>query len=205
MNLRVSSEDEYFNSKDKPYGLSFGEWTVKWWRWIISVPIERNPALDNNGHNSGVNQTGPVWFLTGTFGENKMPTRNCIVPSDKACLFPVINYEINQLEDSSLDSDEAMINHVVQDINDIVKKEVIVDGKNFPAYRVQSSPEVFYLELEPSNCLGLMPGLIKVAADGYWAFLKPLNVGKHEIYFHGACSGGIRNSTARYLLNVVEQ
>jgi hypothetical protein len=205
MNFNLSPGDVYFSPNEKPYGFSFGEWSVNWWRWIVSIPMEKNPALDNDGYNSGINQTGPVWFLAGTFGENKMPIRNCVVPSDKAIFFPVINYEINQLEDSSLKSDEAMINHVVGDINDIVKKDVIVDGQNIPAYRVQSFPKVFYLDLEPSNCLDLEPGLIKVAADGYWAFLKPLNVGKHEIYFHGSCSGGTRNSTARYFLSVVEE
>lgn len=201
----MSSADTYFNPAEKPYGLSFGEWTVKWWRWIVSIPIERNPALDYVGQNSGANQTAPVWFLAGTFGENKRPIRKCTVPRNMAFFFPIINYEINQLEDSSLKSDQEMISHVVDDINDIIKKVVTVDGNNIPAYRVQSSPEVFYLNLGPSNCLGLKPGLVKVAADGYWAFLKPLSIGEHEIFFHGSCSGGIRNSTAQYFLSVGTQ
>lgn len=204
MNFDTSSDYCYYTPGEKPYGISFGEWSVNWWRWIVSIPVERNPALDNDGYNTGINQRGPVWFLAGTFGENKMPVRSCIIPSDKAVFFPVINYEINKLEDPSLNSDRAMIKHVINDIDDIVKKDVIVDGENIPAYRIQSFPEVFCLNLPEDNCLGLRPGLIKVAADGYWAFLKPLNTGKHKIYFHGSCSGGTRNSTAWYNLTVAE-
>jgi len=186
-----------------PYGLSYGQWTVRWWQWAVSSPIEVNPIVDSTGEYGLTNQSGPVWFLAGTRGENKLPIRKCTIPFGKAILFPVINYEINQLEDPTLTNESAMVKHVVEDINDIVKKVAIIDGKNVPTYRVQSSPRVFYLTASNDNWLGITPGVVSAAADGYWVFLKPLEVGRHEIFFHGSCSGGTRNSTARYFLNVV--
>jgi hypothetical protein len=51
-----------------------------------------NPIVDNTGKHAGINQGGPVWFLAGTPGDNKIPIRKCIVPYGKALLFPVINY-----------------------------------------------------------------------------------------------------------------
>jgi hypothetical protein len=205
MNVKVSSAAAYFSPKDKPYGFSFGEWTVRWWQWAVSSPFDVNPIIDNTGKYAGINQTGPVWFLAGTNGENQVPVRKCVVQFGKALLFPVINYEINQLEDPKLRTQHAMVKHVVDDINDIVKKEALVDGQSIPTYRVQSSPKVFYLDACKDNWLGITPGLIKAAADGYWVFLKPLDIGEHDIYFHGSCSGGLRNSTARYILTVSEQ
>jgi hypothetical protein len=192
----------YYTKKEKPYGFSYGEWTVKWWQWAVSLPININPIVDETGRYANMNQNGPVWFLAGTLGENKMPIRNCVVPIGKALLFPVINYEINQLEDPNLRTEHAMVKHVVDDINDIINKEAIVDGNRIPTYRVQSSPRVFPLYVCKDNWLDISPGLIKAAADGYWVFLKPLDSGKHEIYFHGSCSGGLRNSTAKYSITV---
>lgn len=202
--LKVKSKSNliYYSIKEKPYGYSYGEWTVKWWQWAVSSPIHMNPVVDNTGKYGGVNQTGPVWFLAGTLGENKMPIRKSVIPFGKAILFPVINYEINQFEDPKLRTELAMVKHVVDDINDIVNKEAIVDGKNIPTYRMQSSPKVFNLDVCEDNWLGISSGLIKAAADGYWVFLKPLDIGKHEIYFHGSCSGGLRNSTARFTVTV---
>jgi hypothetical protein len=192
----------YYTKKEKPHGLSYGEWTVKWWQWAVSSPKNENPIVDNTGKYADINQEGPVWYLAGTSGENNIPIRKCSVPFGKSILFPVINYEINQLEDPKLRTEDAMVKHVVDDINDIVKKEAIVDGVSMPAYRVQSSPEVFELDVCEDNWLEISPGLIKAAADGYWVFLKPLDLGKHEIYFHGSCSGGFRNSTAKFTVTV---
>ena len=202
LKIRSQSNLIYYTKKEKPYGLSYGEWTVKWWQWAVSSPVDVSPIVDESGKYANTNQNGPVWFLAGTLGENKMPIRNCVVPIGKSLLFPVINYEINQLEDPNLRTDQAMVKHVVDDINDIINKEAIVDGNRIPTYRVQSSPKVFPLRICKDNWLGISPGLIKAAADGYWVFLKSLDIGKHEIYFHGSCSGGLRNSTAKYGITV---
>ena len=196
------TEVKYYLPEHKPYGLSYGEWTVKWWQWAVTSSVDINPVSDDSGKYAHIEQDGPVWFLAGTFTENRMSIRKCNVPFGKAILFPVINYEINLEEDPTLRTDDEMVKHVVNDINDIVKRIVIVNSVNIPSYRVQSIPKVFDLRISENNCLGLTPGIKRVAADGYWSFLQPLSPGLHEIYFHGSCSGGIRNSTAKYLITV---
>jgi hypothetical protein len=82
-----------------------------------------NPIVDNTGKHAGINQGGPVWFLAGAPGGNKIPIRKCVVPYQKALLFPVITYEINQLEALKLRTVRAMVKHVVDDITDIVKRQ----------------------------------------------------------------------------------
>lgn len=203
--VKSRSNPMYYSKKEKPYGYSYGEWTVKWWQWAVSSPVDMNPVIDDTGKYGGVNQSGPVWYLAGTLGENKLPVRKCVIPIGKALLFPVINYEINQLEDPKLKNGAALVKDVVEDIDDIIKKEAIVDGVSIPTYRVQSSPNVFPLNVCNNNWLNISPGLVDAAADGYWVFLKPLEPGSHEIYFHGSCSGGTRNSKARYFLDITDQ
>ena len=91
-----------------------------------------------------------------------------------------------------------MVNHVQKDIDDIVVNEATVDGQKVPIFRVKSEPRIFSLMVREENKLGIPVGNNMASADGYWVFIKSLNEGQHEIYFHGACSGGIRNASAQY-------
>jgi hypothetical protein len=193
---------EVYTPDDKPFGLTYGQWTAKWWKWVLSVPSTNNPLLDDSGSLAEVNQNGPVWFLAGTLGENKCPERSCQLPTGKSVLFPVINYEANVVENPELSSNQQLIEHVMEDMNDIVVKEATVDGEKVSVYRIHSNPFIFDMRLERTNILKLSPQTINVAADGYWVFLKPLKQGRHEIYFHGSCSGGTRSSAAIYHINV---
>jgi hypothetical protein len=187
-----------FRPDEKPFGLTYGQWTAKWWQWALSIPSTNNPISDETGEHASTNQNGPVWFLAGTFGENKIPNRRCEIPYGKAVLFPVINYEANYLQDPQLNCNSELIRHVTEDINDITTLIARFDGNNVGICRVQSDPSTFPLIIHTENSLGVSGGHTIAAADGYWVFLRPMPTGKHDIYFHGACSGGIRNSSAKY-------
>lgn len=202
--VNKASEIDFYTPSEIPFGLTFGQWTVKWWQWVFSSPGIKNPILDNDGRHAGVNQSGPVWFLGGTFGENRIPDRTTTIPYGKAILFPVINYEMNSLEDPNMRDEKQLLDHVCRDVDDIVITETLIDGVKIPACRIKSDPPTFDLLMMPNNCLRIAPGRTMAAADGYWVFLKPLLPGMHEIYFHGACSAGTRNATAFYHLTISE-
>jgi hypothetical protein len=194
---------EFFTPEDTPYGLTFGQWTVRWWQWANSFPKAGSAIFDSTGKYAHVNQRGPVWFLAGTAGENKTPMRKCTLPSGKSILFPVINYEINELEKPELKTRSLLIKHVTEDINDIVIKNAIVDSVKIPIYRIQSDPPIFPLVINENNPLGIRGGSTQAAADGYWVFLKSISSGEHNIRFHGSCSGGTRTASAIYRLRIV--
>ena len=194
---------DFFRPDSKPFGFTYGQWTVKWWQWAHGSPNETNPVLDHTGRYADVNQDGPVWFLAGTFGEGYVAQRACEIPFGKAILFPVINYEMNGLENPDIRTGYDLIEHVSLDIDDIVVKMALVDGEQAPIYRVQSDPPLFELSISSDNCMGIPGGGSTVAAaDGYWVFLKSLSVGKHQIFFHGSCAEGTRNTAAVYNLTV---
>ena len=81
-----------------------------------------------------------------------------------------------------------------------MKLEATVDDWPVTSYRVISDPIIFDINIREENRLGLPVGMNRASADGYWIFLKPLSPGEHRLYFHGSCSGGIRNATASYQL-----
>ena len=75
----------------KPHGLSYGEWSARWWQWAFSIPKSVNPLVYDDAP-CGVMQTGNVWFLAGKgFGASGAGIRNCTIPSGTSLFFPVIN------------------------------------------------------------------------------------------------------------------
>ena len=62
------SSVEYFDHDDEPYGLTYGQWTIKWCEWVMSIPDSLSPLTDDNGNHAAVNQPEKdVWFLAGTW------------------------------------------------------------------------------------------------------------------------------------------
>jgi hypothetical protein len=196
---------EYFTPDSKPYGLSYGQWTVKWWRWFMAIPAARNPGADDKGENAGVNQfDANVWFLAGTFAEGKAVERKCPIPRGRAILFPVINYEMNTLEKPELKTESELLKHVIKDQDDIINLDAAVDSQKVPIYRVRSEPSFFTVTAPEANAVNIPHGgTTRATADGFWVFLKPLSPGEHDIYFSGSCSAGTRNVRANYYITVV--
>ena len=47
-------------TSSQPYGMSYAEWTAKWWQWFISIPGDNNhPINDATGASCSRNQAGP--------------------------------------------------------------------------------------------------------------------------------------------------
>ena len=204
--LSLSGAVDWFSGDSIPFGLTYGQWTVRWWRWALSIPKSVNPVLDPSGDHASVNQPEKyVWFLTGTFGndDTNLPKRFCTIPSGRSILFPVINYEANLLEYPQLTTEDELTKHVKKVEDTIVKKECSVDGRRIAAQRVMSDPRVFKLKIREENPVNIRKsGLTVAAADGYWVFLKPLAEGNHFISFEGSCEQGKIRSGAFYQVRV---
>jgi hypothetical protein len=198
-----------FPTDAEPYGMTYGEWTAKWWQWIYSMPEEDNPAVDATGENCANNQSGPVWFLAGTFGG--AVTRECTIPSDKAILYAIMNVECDSATDPTLDTESELRSCAKADQDTVITKEITIDGvniSNLDSYRFQSP--LFNLTFPENNIAGIAPQTAKAVSDGYWIFLEPLPPGTHEIHSRAALGDPTAIGTTnfaldvRYLLTVVE-
>jgi hypothetical protein len=202
----IFDEIQFYTAESCPYGLTYGQWTVKWWRWFLSTPKSMNPVIDESGKFAFVNQPPEhVWFLAGKVGDEhkSIPKRFCKIPASRSILLPVINCEVNPLEHPELSTDHDLIERVNADENTIILKECVVDGKLVPVQRVKSDPEIFEVEISEDNAYSIEGGgITSSAADGYWVFLRPLPVGKHNISFRGSCEKGKLNSGANYDLKI---
>ena len=164
--------------------MTYEEWSAKWWQWALSVPKVISPAGDITGKYCGTNQSGPVWFLAGTFGGSV--ERTCTIPSGKAILFPPLNSECSFAEFPDLKS-ESELRECAKSLQDqTAAVDATIDGKkieDLQSFRVQSN--LFDVVYPDDNVLGIPSGKSQAVSDGVWVMLKPLPVGEHTINFKG--------------------
>lgn len=182
----------------KAYGMTYGQWSAKWWQWAFSLSLEDNPFFDESGScDNGANgQSGPVWFLTGVINASGTAVRTCTVPAGKALFFPIINAECSTLEGNG--STEKELRTCAEGlINPVTSVAAEIDWlpiQSPQAYRV-SSPLFTFGPLPEDNVLQLFgvdapAGATSLSvADGYYLLLAPLPVGQHTIHFTGTVPG----------------
>lgn len=200
--MKSPIESMLYTPNSKPYGLSFSQWTVRWWRWLLSLPKTENPAVDQTGTYSKLSQKNKnVWFLAGTF--DGYVERECNVPIGKSILMPIINYECSFADEPSITTSDELELKCKSEIDDIKNLILIIDDlsiSNLYSYRVRSP--VFPVYLQEQNILGINPGRTEMITDGFWIFLKPLKMGTHKLTSTGSCRSGKIKIGTRYTLHV---
>jgi len=181
----------------RPFGLTYGQWSAKWWQWAFSLPVDHHPLYDTADCSAG--QSGKVWFLGASFSPSvtdagevvAIETRSCAVPAGTDLFFPIANAEASTIEGNG--ATEAELRAVAQSFQDVATNlSAEVDGvaiRNLDAYRVQS-PLYTFGPLPDNNVVQAF-GIdapagttSKSVADGVFLMLSPLSVGKHTIHFH---------------------
>jgi hypothetical protein len=195
-----------YKSDSKPYGITFGSWTVKWWQWALLTPASIGAVADESGKNWNINQPpSNVWFLAGNFGNpyKKFPHRIITLPPGRSILFPVVNCEVNPLEYPELRTDDDLVKQVLHDVDTVVKLDCFINGIRVTPIRISSDPQVFPLTIDKDNAFGVKGGgFTHATADGFWVFLEPLPAGHYAIDFEGSCELGRLNAGARYKVTV---
>lgn len=187
----------------RPFGKSYAQWSAEWWKWCYSLPVDRHPLFDTADCDEG--QSGPVWFLGGTFtvltGENGevigRATRDCTIPVGKALFFPILNNECSTVEGNG--ETEAELRDCAEFfatgvLNPNSNLRCTIDGRrveNLQRHKV-GSPLFTYGPLPDNNILesfGLdaPEGTTSPAvSDGIWVMVAPLSRGRHTIQFSGS-------------------
>jgi len=206
---------QFFDTNDTIYGLTYGQWTVKWWDWIMSIPDKISPLNDTTGALWNIDQpSSDVWFLIGNYAtetekNEKFPHRKIEdMGSGRSVLFPVLNCMATFLEYSGppyyLRTHEDLLNHVDKDVNSVVKKDLFINDKRYLATRVSSHPKIIKTTITKDNAFRIRNfGITDAAADGFWAFIKILNKGHYTIRFEGSCENGRLCAGASYEIDVV--
>lgn len=179
------------------FGATYGEWSARWWQWLLSIPAAVNPILDTTGANCAQGQEDDVWFLAGTFGGTV--ARTCTIPAGTPIFFPLINniaFRPNGQE-TLLDL-RALAAPLIDNVTNL---QATIDGtviQNLSNFRVRSPS--FTVIARPHGLLP--PGQLSVpgntdplVSDGYWLLLSPLPPGPHVIHFHSESGGFVVDVT----------
>ena len=171
-----------------PYGHTYSEWGAKWWQWAVTQPAASNPVLDSTGAYCAQGQSGPVWFLAGTFGGSV--TRDCTVPTGKGMLVPVLNLAYFAFPSDPPDQrTEAYVRSQVTAVGTPTSLFATIDGRdvtNIPNYLEKSV--LFQVTLPADNVFLLPEGFLldPCADEGYYLVLTPLPPGHHTLHFGGS-------------------
>ncbi len=182
--------------QSKPYGKSYSEWSMEWWLYAASLPLSINPF--GHGTDGTIGQSGPVWFLGGTFtGDNTV--RQITVPAGKALFFPVMDVECSNIEAPPFfGSNEAELRVCAKAFADDQIAGVYgplfcrldgVDIKNVTAYRFATPlMQLTFPEAVPASdnffAVDIAAGqTVYSVGDGVYLLLNPLPVGVHTLEF----------------------
>jgi len=207
-----ANSNDSFDSKnllylrtDSPFGISWEEWTMRWWKWVLSVPKKNNPGFDPTGEKfriSDQRENRNVIFLVGTFGG--LAERKYIIPKGKAILVPIINFAFCSIDEPSDLGERELQIRAQNDINDLVEKYASIDGstiKEVEKYRVTT--RAFDVVYPKDNVFGIRDGSTRAVSDGYWLFLKPLEKSHHVLQVIGSCSSGKTNVNVTFHLKII--
>ncbi|HYF65855.1 MAG TPA: hypothetical protein VD886_23700 [Herpetosiphonaceae bacterium] len=163
-------------------GDSLGTWASRWWQWALAVSPERSPVRDKTGVDCHVGQSGPVWFLAGSY-ETDPVVRSCAIPADKYVFFPLIN-SIDSAESAGAVCVELAAD-VASQFDTVAGLYATIDGTPIPGPKAhrERSPSCF----DPYKLVGGgYSGTYLSSADGFWIMLEPLPPGRHELAFGGS-------------------
>lgn len=177
---------------DEPIsGTSQEDWSRTWWQWAASFDQDESPVADRTGEFCGSRQSGPVWFLAGTYGTQRT-IRTCRVPKDKYLFFPLINYVVTRGGRGTLSCDD--VKGTAARMTDGVSALVLeVDGvrhEGLEKHRMVVR-ECFDLGARTPERFRIYPA----AANGYYVMLKPLPPGRHTLNFGGALPSSLQAVT----------
>jgi hypothetical protein len=169
-----------YSTDSAPYGISYQQWTARFWQWLYSLPADQHPRENYTPEKCANGQQGPVWFLDAPLSGKQ--ERTCTIPAGKSILAAVLNGQCDT-GDSSLRTD-ADVRKCATEGNDYGVISGTLDGveiKNLDQYRIDSG---FYNITHTADNIYDLPagGLYRAFTNGYFVFLEPPAPGKHDLH-----------------------
>jgi hypothetical protein len=207
-----TSAAEVLPPSSLPYGLSYEEWSAKWWQWSLGQSTDHVELVGWSGVCEG--PASRVRFLEGVYlpiiGGVTTDTREVTIPAETPLFFTILaNYADNTACPMSAFTTEtpAELAAAVQgEWGYVTAATCAIDGVAVPGLADPAtteylvlSPPFSYTTAEKDNVLAgffgepCIPGGFTVypaVADGVYLMLSPLAPGRHTIYFNAVVTVG---------------
>lgn len=175
-----STEAWAFAPGETVAGQTQAEWSRAWWQWAGSFDRSASPVADRTGELCDRKQSGPVWFLAGTYGTRRTE-RTCTIPRGRILFFPLINYVVMRPADRQV-SCMAVMSSAASMTDRVSSLIVDLDGKRLSGLEgFRQATTCFDMGALADPKIPVFPS----AANGYYVMLKPLPPGTHTLNFGG--------------------
>ena len=202
MALRSSAGETVIPPSDLPYGLSYEEWSAKWWQWYMGLETNH---IENVGSPDICSGPGShVRFLYGAPGTTTA-TRDVSICSDISLFFPILGFIADNtacpVSDFGTNTSAQLAAEVIGGWSAVTLTTctidgVAVEGLDNPVTSIYNivSPPFSYTIAEKDSIISLVEGedcipggitIYPAVADGAYLMLAPLKPGKHKIAFVG--------------------
>jgi hypothetical protein len=181
-----------------PSGTTYNRLAVAWWQYALGQPESTNPLLDTTGASCATGQSGPVFFLVGSFSSDPV-VRDCTVAGGKFLFFPMLNAFEVHVPGDGLDTERLVYKAFLKHGFRAIQLRASVDGvpvadlkpKKTPFHVCAApvagcAPSSFSITLPGGNIFGIDAGTYAPAVqEGFYLLLPPLKPGLHTITFGG--------------------
>jgi hypothetical protein len=185
----MTTRDEFLTATEKLklvppsqayLGKSYGTWAADFWQYVFSIPAARNPLNDETGANAYEQNTGDVFFLSGSLerSSNKSFTRHITIPRGKAIFVPIACCEVSEAEAFGL-PEQLLFEIGRRDIDQVTDMYLDTNGEKVlnkdllqNYFRIESS--LFELAIPPDGLAGLPHGRTRTISVGYFVLLRSL-------------------------------
>jgi hypothetical protein len=188
-----NTDPRVFPLDSEPFGMSYENWTIQFWRWLCSIPADRNPVTDRTGLHCGEAQVGQPLFNLA-FSDMGGAERTCTLPAGQHLLIPLNVVFVSFAEFPGTLNDDDLHRLAEEDESSKPFIFLSVDGKDssqleliggekltdLKQFRVHS--RAFDVNITDNPIFGL-PGPTRAVSDGYWVILEALSPGPHQIHF----------------------
>jgi hypothetical protein len=170
------------------YGKTYNEWSISWWQWVLSMPKDAHPLMDNAP--AGTNQPENVWFLGGTIGFSevgldKAIERTITLPFGTALFIPVSTIMAPASLGYPLDSLDIIAAGEMEFFDELY---IEINGKriaNIDEYRF-ASDRLFSYTVPENNLFDIEAGTYEndAYADGFYIMLNNLEKDTYKIKYY---------------------
>jgi hypothetical protein len=157
-------------------GVSQEEWSKRWWRWALSFDDDDSPVTDPDGSRCAAGQSGPVWFLAGSYGTART-IRSCHVPAGRTLFFPLVNALAMEPDDAD-ESCASLKRRAARQTPASSALVLEVNGRRFHGLDAHRQAT--------RRCFHVVDGDDTLAAgNGFYVALGPLRRGRYTLNFGG--------------------
>jgi hypothetical protein len=205
-----ASPAEVLPPSSLPYGLSYEEWSAKWWQWSLQQPTNHLEVVGASDICTG--PASRVRFLNGVYlpvtGGITTKTNHVTIDSDTPLFFTILSIWVDNSGCPTFTSFTAneLAAQASNEWTAVTVTSCTIDGEAVaglenPAtteYLVQASPFSYTTSAKDNVLAGFfgetcVPGdttIYPAVADGVYLMLAPLKPGKHTIKLVGVVAPG---------------